>query len=181
MFRTFDAHREITTGRGAHCDYNREQRGESPIQTLDRNWISLLQELRVVQTGVQLLTGFLLILPFQERFHDLPDYGRAVYMATLTSAVAATVLLVAPVAMHRMLFRRKALAQLVTASHRSAEAGLTFLGLALAGAVALICEVVLSGYAAVTGGMLALVAFVLLWVVVPFRMRPQESAPDDAD
>lgn len=180
MFRTFDAEKEVTAGTGAHCDFNREQRGESPLQTLDRNWICLLQELRVVQTGVQLLTGFLLILPFQDLFEQLPAYGRAVYMITLTSAVAATILLVAPVAMHRLLFRRKALAQLVTAAHRSAVAGLTFLGIALTGVVVLISEVVVSGFAAVAGGAVALAAFVLLWVVVPFRMRPNDPAPEDS-
>ncbi|MBY4127581.1 sodium:proton antiporter [Rhodococcus fascians] len=165
----------MTAGSGPHCDFNREHRGESPMQTLDRNWICLLQELRVVQTGVQLLTGFLLILPFQDLFDYLPAYGRAVYMATLASAVTATILLVAPVAMHRMLFRRKVLGQLVRAGHRSVVAGSTFLGMALTGVVILVSEVVISGYAAVVGGVFAVSAFVVLWVVVPLRMRPRED------
>lgn len=172
MFGSVDAQREVTAGAGAHCDYNRVNRGESPIQTLDRNWICLLQELRVVQTGVQLLTGFLLILPFQNRFAQLPPYGRAVYMTTLTSAVVATILLVAPVAMHRLLFRRKALAQLVTATHKSAGAGLFFLSISLTGVVVLISDVVIGGSAAAVAGGLALLAFIVLWVIVPFRMRP---------
>lgn len=175
MFRTYEAQREVTAGAGAHCDFNREHRGESPTQTLDRNWICLLQELRVVQTGVQLLTGFLLILPFQDRFDQLPGYGRAVHMTTLAAAVTATVLLVAPVAMHRLLFRRKALAQLVSAAHRAAVAGLAFLGIALTGVVVLISEVVLSGYSALVGGVVALTAFVVLWLIIPFRMRPGEK------
>ncbi|WP_338890207.1 DUF6328 family protein [Rhodococcus sovatensis] len=180
MFRTYDAQREVTAGAGAHCDFNREHRGESPTQTLDRNWICLLQELRVVQTGVQLLTGFLLILPFQDTFDRLPVYARATYVSTLAAAVAATVLLVAPVAMHRLLFRRKALAQLVAAAHRSTGAGLTFLGLALTGVVVLISEVVMSGYAALVGGVVALTAFVMLWAIIPFRMRPEEKNPPEA-
>ena len=175
MFRTFEADSDVTAGSGPHCDFNREHRGESPMQTLDRNWICLLQELRVVQTGVQLLTGFLLILPFQDLFEYLPAYGRAVYMATLASAVTATILLVAPVAMHRVLFRRKALGQLVRAGHRSVVTGSAFLGMALTGVVILVSEVVISGYAAVVGGVFAVSAFVVLWVVVPLRMRPREN------
>ncbi|NIL83152.1 hypothetical protein RhoFasGS6_00497 [Rhodococcus fascians] len=175
MFRTFDADNDVSAGSGPHCDFNREHRGESPMQTLDRNWICLLQELRVVQTGVQLLTGFLLILPFQDLFDYLPAYGRAVYMATLGSAVTATILLVAPVAMHRLLFRRRALAQLVSAGQRSIVAGATFLGVALTGVVVLISEVVISGYAAVVGGVFALSAFVVMWIVIPLRMRPSGS------
>lgn len=96
-------------------------------------------------------------------------------MATLGSAVTATILLVAPVAMHRLLFRRRALAQLVSTGQRSIVAGATFLGVALTGVVVLISEVVISGYAAVVGGVFALSAFVVMWVVIPLRMRPSGS------
>lgn len=173
MFGMSSTREEDTGPSEFHGAYNRENRGETPVQTLDRNWISLLQELRVVQTGVQLLTGFLLILPFQERFHRLPDYGKTVFMLTVVSAVAATILLVAPVAMHRLLFRRRAVAQLVAAAHRSAVAGLVFLGLAMTGVVVLVSEVVMGGAAAAVGGCVAVVAFVSMWVVVPLRMRPR--------
>ena len=70
-------------------------RSESAAERLDRNWSNLLQELRVVQTGVQLLTGFLLTLPFQQRFDILDRTMRMVYLATVTSAVGASVLLIA--------------------------------------------------------------------------------------
>src|SRR5271163_1167685 len=101
-----------------------ERRGETETQRLDRNWNSLLQELRVVQTGVQLLTGLLLTLPFQQRFEILGEHMRMVYLATVGSSVGATVLLIAPVAMHRLLFRRHQLQMLVSAAHRCALAGL---------------------------------------------------------
>ena len=81
-------------------------RFETETQRLDRNWLSLLQELRVVQTGVQLLTGFLLTLPFQQRFETLDTTMRVVYLVTVGCSVGATVLLESPVAMHRLLFRR---------------------------------------------------------------------------
>ncbi|BBY13223.1 hypothetical protein MMARJ_39630 [Mycobacterium marseillense] len=75
--------------------WDRSQRGETEIERLDRNWNSLLQELRVVQTGVQLLTGFLLTLPFQQRFDVLSGPMRIVYLATVGCSVGATVLLIA--------------------------------------------------------------------------------------
>ena len=88
-------------------------RSENP-ERLDRNWSSLLQELRVTQTGVQSLTGFLLTLPFQQRFDRLDALMRAVYVATVTCSIAATIALVSPVAMHRLLFRPRRLNQLVS-------------------------------------------------------------------
>src|SRR5262249_39836401 len=93
-------------------------RSETETQRLDRNWLSLLQELRVVQTGVQLLTGFLLTLPFQQRFDTLNTTMRVVYLITVGCSVAATVLLESPVAMHRLLFRRHRIEYVVATAHR---------------------------------------------------------------
>jgi hypothetical protein len=74
-----------------------ETRGETEQERINRNWDELLQELRVTQTGVQILTGFLLTLPFQQRFALLDDTQQAVYLTTVGFAVLATGLLVAPV------------------------------------------------------------------------------------
>src|SRR4051795_12144025 len=82
-------------------------RDETELERLDRNWTDLLQELRVVQTGVQLLTGFLLTLPFQNRFVLLESYQRTAYLATVACAIGATGFLIAPVSLHRLLFRRQ--------------------------------------------------------------------------
>ena len=92
----------------AHPDAQKRwdtDRDETEAQRLDRNWSGLLQELRVAQTGVQLLTGFLLTLPFQQRFTQLDGVMRTVYLVTVACSIGATVLLVAPVSMHRLLFR----------------------------------------------------------------------------
>src|SRR6478735_11712858 len=104
--------------------WDRRERQETETERLDRNWASLLQELRVVQTGVQLLTGFLLTLPFQQRFTMLGHNMQMVYLATVSAAVLSTALLIAPVGMHRVLFRRHRLGTLVTFAHRCAYAGL---------------------------------------------------------
>ena len=108
-------------------------RDETEAERLDRNWSSLLQELRVAQTGVQLLTGFLLTLPFQARFTELDGTMRTVYLVTVACSIGSTVLLVAPVGMHRVLFRRHRLDAIVSASHAFAIAGLLLLGVALGG------------------------------------------------
>ena len=151
--------------------FNSRHRGESPEQALDRNWTSLLQELRVVQTGIQLLTGFLLVLPFQERFAQLPSYDKAIYMIAVLASVTATILLTSPVAMHRLLFRRRALADLVSTAHRAALVGLMLLGVALTGVVVLITDVVIGPVAAIIVGITAASGFLGIWVIHPLLRR----------
>jgi len=101
--------------------WDREQRNETALERLDRNWVDLLQELRVIQTGVQLLTGFLLILPFQARFEQLTLFQQNVYLLTLAAAVIATGFLIAPVSLHRFLFRQHARRITVDVAHRLAQ------------------------------------------------------------
>ena len=86
----------------------------------------------------RLLTGFLLTLPFQPRFDGLSATMRVVYLATVGCSVAATVLLEAPVAMHRVLFRRHRTVYMVSAAHRFAYCGLLLMGLALTGVTVII-------------------------------------------
>lgn len=145
--------------------------GETATERLDRNWASLLQELRVVQTGVQLLTGFLLTLPFQERFDVLDHDMRLVYLATVTAAVTSTVLLVAPVGMHRVLFRQRRLRVLVSVAHRLAYAGLLLLGLALSGMAVIVFAAVAGRTAGVVAGGVALALILACWVALPFGVR----------
>jgi Family of unknown function (DUF6328) len=152
-------------------------RSETETERLDRNWISLLQELRVVQTGVQLLTGFLLTLPFQQRFDQLDPAMRAVYLATVGCSVAATVLLVAPVGIHRMLFRRHRVQSLVSAAHRCAYAGLSLLGLALTGVTVITFGTVAGPVAGVVAGVCAFVALVVFWVALPLWIRDETPPP----
>ena len=156
-----------SSGEGIHRD-------ETQTQRIDRNWTELLQELRVTQTGVQLLTGFLLTLPFQDRFTRLSDTSRGVYLVTVGCSLASTIALVAPVGAHRILFRRHARRSIVNFAHGSALAGLALLGLAMCG-VAYVVTVLLTNVAAasIAAGSVAAVALAL-WVVVPLAMRARE-------
>ena len=152
-------------------------RSETETERLDRNWATLLQELRVVQTGVQLLTGFLLTLPFQARFDQLSNEMRAVYLVTVACSVTSTVLIAAPVSIHRILFRRHRLESLVTAAHWYALTGLTFLGLALTGVTVVIFDAVLGPRAGVVAGSCTAVALLVFWAVVPLSMRVRHRKP----
>lgn len=146
-------------------------RSETRAERLDRNWSNLLQELRVTQTGVQLLTGFLLTLPFQPRFSQLGTALHVVYLVTVLCSLTATVLLVAPVAMHRLLFRRHRLNTVVAVSHRCAYAGLMLLGAALTGVAIVVFGTVLGSRAAVIAGALTAVMMLGAWVAYPLWMR----------
>jgi hypothetical protein len=146
-------------------------RNETPVERLDRNWDELLQELRVAQTGVQILAGFLLTLPFQQRFTEVDPSNRVVYLVAFSLAITATAFLVAPVSAHRLLFRRRAKASLVTFGDRCARAGLGCLALSVSTVTFLIFDVVAGDAAAVTAAALALALFVANWVVVPLGGR----------
>lgn len=146
-------------------------RSESEEQRLDRNWSSLLQELRVTQTGVQLLTGFLLTLPFQSRFAGLSAGLHTAYLITVACSLAATVLLVAPVGLHRVLFRRHRLRTVVSVSHRCAYAGLLLLGAALVGVAVVVWGAVQGPPAATAAGVLTAVTLLVVWVAFPVWLR----------
>jgi hypothetical protein len=150
-------------------------REESPAERIDRNWIELLQEVRVVQTGVQLLTGFLLTLPFQERFHQLSDPSQGLYLVAVALCVASTACLVTPVAMHRLLFRHGARPLLVDSAQRFAIAGLALLAGAIVAVLTLIFGIVVSRAAGLVVGGLSAAMFVVLWLVVPLVLKRQLS------
>lgn len=146
------------------------ERDETATERADRNWNELLQELRVTQTGLQILTGFLLTVPFQQRFPELDPALRLVFLFALGMAVASTVIVVAPVASHRILFRRKAKPELVSSAHRLTKAGLATLALTIVAVVVLVFGFVAGTTAAVVAGVVALAFFVVQWVILPARL-----------
>ncbi|MGY2874743.1 hypothetical protein ACVW00_001933 [Marmoricola sp. URHA0025 HA25] len=140
-------------------------------QVLDRNWTELLQELRVAQTGTQILTGFLLTLPFTSTFPKLGDDQKTLYLVVLLGSVVATGLNVAPVAYHRILFRRRKRRWLVSAANIVARAALVMLALDSAGVVLLVFDVVVGRLAAVIAAASVLLFLLLLWGAVAFAER----------
>jgi hypothetical protein len=149
-----------------HSEWNQAVRGESELQAVDRRFNELLQELRVAQTGVQILFAFLLGLAFTPRFPDLTRTQQAVYLVTLVLAATSAALLIGPVGYHRTVFRQRLKAQLVATGHRYAIAGLVLLLLALVGAVHLAASFVIGAWATLLATALAAL-FATLWFVVP--------------
>ncbi|GAA2754590.1 DUF6328 family protein [Amnibacterium kyonggiense] len=152
-------------------------REETLTERLDRNWNALLQELRVVQTGTQLLTGFLLTVAFQQTFRGLADWQQMLYLVVVSLAVLSTVFALMPVALHRALFRRRAMAELVAWGDRMVKVGMATTGLAVVGALALIFGVVAGAGpaigAAVVGGLLV----GSIWFALPVGLRRGAREP----
>lgn len=146
-------------------------RNETPLEKDDRNFSELLQELRVIQTGVQILFAFLLTLAFTPRFPDLDAVQRGTYVSTLLLAVLSAVVFTAPAALHRGLFRRGVKRRIVEVSSRLAGIGLGVLALSLTGAVLLVTDVVLGRGAGLCVAAAALVVCVLLWAGMPWVIR----------
>jgi hypothetical protein len=164
-----------TEGARVASDDKDKGRSETPTERADRNWNELLQELRVTQTGVQLLTGLLLTLPFQQRFTLLDDVAKGVYLAVVIAAVSSTALLIAPVAFHRLLFRKGAKFWLVSRGNFSAMLGLAGLMFASAGALWLIFDVVIGRTTACVVVVIAITAIFALWWGVPLNQRRKEA------
>ena len=146
------------------------KRNETPAERLDRNWVELLQELRVAQTGTTILLGFMLAFPFQQRFADLDPVLVWVYLVALGTGVTSTALIVAPVTAHRLTFRGRTKDALVEVGDRLAKAGLALLGVTLALVICVVVGALLNVmWGAVAGSTTALL-FILLWVVVPLTL-----------
>jgi len=161
--------------RGGPAPAPGDGRHETENERLDRNWAEILQELRVTQTGTQILTGFLLALAFQPRFGDLDPYQRDVYLVLFVMAVIATVLGLAPVTLHRTLFRMGAKRKIVDTGNRILAATLVAISLVLAGTVHLIFDVIVGRTAGVIAGALCLAGITVLWWLVPLQLRRRRS------
>jgi len=144
---------------------------ESQQERLTRNWNELLQELRVAQTGVQILTGFLLTIPFTDRFTDLNDRQVTIYLAVLVGSIVTTGMIVAPASFHRVLFRQREKDWLVSAANVSARAGLALLAVVSSGVVLLVFDVVVGLTAGIVASSLVLALFVGLWLATPLFAR----------
>jgi len=151
---------------------------ESHEERINRNWEEMLQELRVTQTGVQILTGFLLTLPFQQRFPELDSVQRTAYLMVLAGAVLAVSLMIAPVSYHRLLFRQGAREWLVKAGDRAARAGLVVLAFTISGVLWLVFDVVVGRWASSIAGPVALVFFAGLWWAVPTVANHRDTAQE---
>lgn len=149
----------------------RDGRDESPSERADRNWIEVLQELRVMQTGTQILTGFLLALAFQPAFSELDADQRAIYLTLIVLAALSSIIALAPVALHRMLFQHRAKTLVVRYGHVALIIALVAVSLLLVGVVAFVFDVVVDRQAAIVALIALGVVIVGLWIVAPAAIR----------
>src|SRR5215218_2425503 len=148
-----------------------DSRGETLEQLLDRNLAELLQELRVAFTGVQILFAFLLSMAFTPRFTELDGFDIAVYVVALLSTALATMVLIAPVSFHRIVFRRRQKAALVVVADRLLMVGMALLIPAISSSVLLVLDVVLGRWAGIVCGSVIALIGLLTWYVLPLAIR----------
>jgi Family of unknown function (DUF6328) len=146
----------------------RRIKNETEKQRWDRNFADLLQELRVAQTGVQILFAFLLTLPFSNGFPKTTAFQKDVYMVALIAAACATAMIIAPVAFHRALFRQGRKPELVRYAHRMATGGIAFLLISMVSSVLLVTDYLLSFWPALILTVIAGGWFLTFWVLLPW-------------
>ena len=148
-------------------------REETEQERADRNLSDLLQELRVALPGVQVLFAFLLTVPFTQRFNDLSDFETKLYFGVLICVALATVMLVAPTAGHRILFRQQQKEFIVSLANTFALVGLLLLAIAMTGAIALISNFIFGTTTAVISSVVMSCAYAGFWYLGPLRRRAQ--------
>ena len=137
-------------------------RDESLNERMDRNWNEILQELRVTQTGTQIFTGFLLTIAFQARFSELTTFQVRVYLVLVAAAVLTTALGLAPVSLHRSLFREGAKMIIVRTAHVIMRIMLVGIAVMLIGTVLLIFDLVVDRLAALVAAGVTLLVLIML-------------------
>jgi hypothetical protein len=153
-------------------------RNETRDEQLDRNWAELLQELRVMQTGTQIISGFLLTLPFQQRFAQLAQLEKTFYVILVLLAAVATGLMLVPVGLHRRLFRHHVKEKLVANADRISKAVLACVALLISGSASFVVDVVAGRATALVIGVALLVLMAVLLLLFPLSVA--RSQPDKA-
>jgi hypothetical protein len=155
----------------------REVRHETLGERLDRKWNDILQELRVVMTGTQLITGFLLAVAFQPKFAELERYEVTLYLILVVFATTATMLGLAPVILHRQLSGQKQKERVVRIANALLLSLLVVVSLVASGVAMLIFDVTVSREAGWIAGAIAIVMLLLFWIVVPRigKREPREA------
>jgi hypothetical protein len=161
---------------------NANARNETDLERSDRNLVELLQEVRVVQTGVQILFGFLLTIAFQPKFAKLSSFQKADYFGTLASAAITLIMLTAPSSWHRILFRRGDKEHLVTIANRFTVAGLGAMGLTMIGVVMLLSDIAFAPALTIAITTVAVITCATTWYAMPLarrrRLRSRSTLPD---
>jgi Family of unknown function (DUF6328) len=136
-----------------------------------RRLLELLQEVRVATAGVQILFGFLLAVPFQQGFEHISSFQRHVYLVVLVCTALSSALLIAPTALHRLLFRQGHKKVIIEYANRMVIYGLVLLAVAMVGVVLLLTHVIFGAAAAVAITLPIAAVFGFTWFVIPLTRR----------
>lgn len=153
-------------------------RRETESERSDRNWADLLQELRVLQAGTQILTAFLLTIAFQQRFTELDDFQLGLYLALVSVSILTTVLSLLPVSLHRILFQHLVKETTVLIGDRMLRVVLVGVSLTMIGTAMLIFDFVLGHEAGLIAAVVVTVITVALGLVLPLIVRSVISRQD---
>jgi ABC-type Mn2+/Zn2+ transport system permease subunit len=145
-------------------------------EELNQEWGELVEEHRLAMPGVQVLFGFLLVLPFQNRFERLTTIQEYVYFSALACATIAVVLLITPTAAHRIRWRQADKEALLHVATRTAIAATLFMASAMTASVYLITDYLFGEPATAVVTALVAAAFILFWYGFPLwrRFKDQE-------
>lgn len=138
---------------------------------LDRELNELLQELRVVIPGVQILFAFLLTVPFSQRFADVTDIQKGAFTVAILCAIVATALLLGPTAYHRVRWRERDKERMLRTSNVFALVGLAFLAVALVAAIYFVIDFLFRGMFAIVVAAAAGLLILGLWYALPLKRR----------
>jgi hypothetical protein len=151
-----------------------QKTGENEQERRARELIELLQELRVVLPGVQVLFAFLLTVPFSARFAEVNPLQQAVFFGTLVCTAISAALLTAPSAHHRILWRQQAREHRLRVANRLAIAGLVLLVPGMVGAIFVITDILFGSTAAAAATAAIAAFFTYVWFVIPIWFRLSE-------
>ncbi|HJV13471.1 MAG TPA: DUF6328 family protein [Propionibacteriaceae bacterium] len=178
--RAADVGGEVDQKDGRNGDNQNDGRDETLNERMDRNWNEILQELRVTQTGTQIFTGFLLTIAFQPRFNDLTTFQVRIYLILVLAAVLTTALGLAPVNLHRSLFRQGAKMTIVQTAHIIMRITLVGVAIMLIGTVLLIFDLVIDRSAALVAAGVTLLVVIII-AVLPRLLRSNRQPAQSQD
>ena len=161
----------MADGRDEGHDDDGYQRDEDESERLDRHWAELLQELRLAQTGTQILFAFLLTIAFTQPFQNADSFTHLLFAVTLVMSAIAMALFLAPVSFHRMVYRLQMRDRMLPIADRLTELGLVFLLLAVAGGLLLALDVALHRKTAILVVSVVAALFAALWYALPAWVR----------
>jgi predicted membrane channel-forming protein YqfA (hemolysin III family) len=151
-----------------------EQSDETKSERLDRELIELLNEIRVLLPGVQVLFAFLLTAPFATGFEKVTEFQRDLYAGCLLTALAATACLVAPTTYHRVQWRQHDKDKLLRVANGLILAGSALLAISMTASVLLVGDYLFDRTAAILATLASAVLFLGLWYALPLWRRADE-------